>query len=201
MKNTGMLSKTRTLFLAATMSACLFGCGGANDDEKALADFSSKISDFTEYIKDADAQINSLDVTDKDSVDKLLAILDDMDEEFQKLAEIDAPMQYQDVENLADEASENMSLAVSCYHTFFETETYSGEDASDAYEYYTRAMKRVKYIGYMLAGGEIPEEENVTIYEDTNDSNILHKWLSDDEEAEEGIDTGENPEPENETRQ
>ena len=48
----------------------------------------------------------------------------------------------------------------------------------------------------MLTGGEIPEEENVIIYEDTNDSNILHKWLSDDEE-EEGTDAGENPEPEN----
>lgn len=196
MKNTGTLSKTRTLFLAVTMSACLFGCGGADDDEKALVDFSVKISDFTEYIKDADAQINSLDVTDKDSVDQLLTILDDMDEEFQKLAEIDAPMQYQDVENLADEASENMSIAVSCYHTFFETETCSGEDAADAYEYYTRAMKRVKYIGYMLTGGEIPEEENVTIYEDTNDSNILHKWLSDVEEKD-GTDAGENPETEN----
>ena len=183
MNNKGILSKTRTLLIAATMSACLFGCGGASDDEKALADFSTKISGFTEYIKDADTQINSLDVSDKDSVDQLLAILDDMDEEFQKLAEIDAPMQYQDVENLADEASENMSLAVSCYHT-----------AADAYEYYTRAMKRVKYIGYMLAGGEIPEEENVTIYEDTNDSNILHKWLSDDEEG--GSSAEENPETE-----
>ena len=92
--------------------------------------------------------------------------------------------------------AENMSLAVSCYHSFFEGETYSEEEASSAYMYYTRAMKRVKYIGYMLTGGEIPEEENVIIYEDTNDSNILHKWLSDDEE-EDGTDAGENQEPEN----
>lgn len=196
MKNTGTLSKTRTLLFAVAMSACLFGCGGANDDEKAVAEFSSKISDFTEYIKDADAQINSLDANDKASVDSLLDILDDMDKEFQELAEIDAPMQYQDVEKLADEASENMSLAISCYHSFFEGGTYSEEDASSASMYYARAMKRVKYIGYMLAGGEIPEEENVTIYEDTNDSNLLHKWLSDDSEKD-GTDAEENPETEN----
>ena len=79
MKNTGTLSKTRTLFIAVTMSAFLFGCGGANDDEKALADFSSNISDFTEYIKDADSQINGLDVSDKASVDSLLAIVYNMD--------------------------------------------------------------------------------------------------------------------------
>lgn len=120
----------RTLFYAFTISACLSGCGSSNDAEKELADFSSKISDFTEYIKDVDTQINSLDVTDKASVDDLLTILDDMDEEFKQLAEIDAPPQYQDVENLADEASENMSLAVSCYHSFFENEAFLEEDAA-----------------------------------------------------------------------
>lgn len=182
MKNKLTCIKMRTLFFAVTISACLFGCGSSSDAEKELADFSSKISDFTEYIKEVDTQINSLNVTDKASIDDLLTILDDMDGEFKKLAEIDAPQQYQDVENLADEASENMSLAVSCYHSFFENEAFSEEDAANAYEYYSRAMKRVKYIGYMLTGGEIPEDENVTIYEETNDSNILHKWLSDDKE-------------------
>lgn len=182
MKNKLIFSKMRTLLYAVTISACLSGCGSSSDAEKELADFSSKISDFTEYMKEVDTQINSLDVTDKASIDDLLTILDDMDEEFKKLAEIDAPPQYQDVENLADEASENMSLAVSCYHSFFENEMFSEQDAANAYEYYSRAMKRVKYIGYMLTGGEIPEDENVTIYEETNDSNILHKWLSDDKE-------------------
>lgn len=185
MKNKLNFPKTGILLTAISMSVCLFGCGGsANNDEQALADFSSEIADFTEYIKEADAQMNSLDTTDKASIDSFLEILDNMDEEFKKLSELDAPNQYQDVENLADEASENMSLAVSCYHTFFENEQFSEQDANIAYEYYTRAMKRVKYIGYMLAGGEIPEEENVTIYEEANDSNILHKWLSDDDKDE-----------------
>lgn len=182
MKNKFNFLKTKNAILltAISMSVCLFGCGSSDDEEKALADFSSQISDFTEYIKEADAQINSLDSTDSASIDSLLEILDNMDEEFQKLAEVDAPNQYQDVENLADEASENMSLAVSYYHSFFENEQFSEQDADIAYEYYARAMKRVKYIGYMLAGGEIPEEENVTIYEEANDSSILQKWLSDD---------------------
>ena len=182
MKNKSAFFKTRTLLFTVTMSACLFGCGSSSDAEKELADFSAKISDFTEYIKEANDQMNNLDATDKASIDELLSILDEMDNEFKQLAEIDAPTQYQDVENLADEASENMSLAVSSYHSFFESETFSEYDAANAYEYYTRAMKRVKYIGYMLTGGEIPEDENVTIYEETNDSNILHKWLSDDKE-------------------
>lgn len=174
--------KNKVIFLTILMSVFLFGCSNANDNEKALADFSAEISDFTEYIKDADAQIDSLDATDPSSIDSLLHILDDMDKTFQTFSEIDAPAQYQDVENLAQEASENMSLAVSYYHAFFENEPFSAQDADTAYDYYTRAMKRVRYIGYMLMGGEIPEEENVIIYEETNDHNILHKWISDDEE-------------------
>lgn len=178
------MMKYKVIFMAVFMSVCLFGCGSANNEEKALADFSAEIFDFTEYIKEADAQINSLDATDKASIDSLLNILDDMDETFQKFSEIDAPTQYQDVENLAKEASENMSLAVSLYHEFFENEPYSVQDANNAYDYYTRAMKRVRYIGYMLTGGEIPEEENVIIYEEANDGNILHKWISNDENEE-----------------
>jgi len=174
--------KNRLIFLIISLSFCLFGCGSASDEEKALADFSAKVSDFTDYIKEADTQINNLDATDKDSISSLLTILDGMDEEFKKLSEIDAPQQYQDVENLADEASQNMSLAVSSYHSFFENETFSAEDAENAYEYYTRAMKRVKYIGYMLTGGEIPEDDNVTIYEEANDGSILHKFISNDKE-------------------
>lgn len=180
MKNKWNIAKSGLMLSAAFLSLCLFGCGNTDDSEKELADFSSQISDFTEYIKETDIKINGLDSKDKASVDTLLEILDDMDAEFQKLSKIEVPGQYQDVENLADEASENMSLAVSCFHTFFENEQPSGQYADVAYEYYSRAMKRVKYIGYMLTGGEIPEDENVTIYEESNDSNILQKWLSDD---------------------
>ena len=197
MKNKLIFSKIRVFLISAITSACLLGCGSSSDAEKELADFSSKISNFTEYVKEADAQINALDVTDKASIDSLLTILDEMDGEFKELAEIDAPAQYQDVENLADEASQNMSLAVSGYHSFFENEAFSEEEAAAAYEYYTRAMKRVKYIGYMLAGGGISEEGKVTIYEESNDSNILHKWLSDDEKEEEGTDAEEHSEIEN----
>lgn len=174
--------KNKLIFLTGLMSACLFGCGKASDEEKALAAFSSQISDFTQYIKETDAQINSLNAEDEASAAQLLEILDGMDAKFKKLAEVDAPMQYQDVEKLAREASENMSLAVSCYHSFFESEDAAANDADIAYDYYTRSMKRVRYIGYMLTGGEIPEDENVVIYDETVDGNILQKWISDDED-------------------
>jgi len=36
-------------------------------------------------------------------------------------------------------------------------------------------------MGYLIAGEKIPENDHVKVYEETNDKNILDKWLSDDE--------------------
>ena len=39
-------------------------------------------------------------------------------------------------------------------------------------------MEGIKYIGMLLLGEKIPESDNVTVYEITNDGHILDKWLS-----------------------
>lgn len=180
-----MLNKMyKTAFAALTVTVCLCGCGNATDEQKELAVFSSSVSEFTANIKEADAQINSLDVTQIESTDRLLEILDSLDAEFAKLAEVSVPEQYLSVETLADEASQNMSEAVAYYHSAFEGESFNESDADVAYQYYERAMTRVEYIGYVLTGGEIPENDHVTVYEETNDSKILDKWLSDEDEME-----------------
>lgn len=180
--------KWKLMAAAVIGAAWLSGCGDdANDEEKALADFSASMSDFTEYIKEANDEINGLDVNKKESADELLEILDEMDAEFVKLADLDVPIQYQTVETLADEASANMSQAVAYYHSAYEAEEFDKNTADAAYEYYKHAMIRIEYIGYVLAGDEIPQNDNVTIdYEDSMDSHILNKWLSDDE-AEENL--------------
>ena len=49
-----------------------------------------------------------------------------------------------------------MTNAVSFYHDAYDTGIYDKEAADIAYEYYTRAMTRIQYIGYILVG-EIPE--------------------------------------------
>lgn len=51
-----------------------------------------------------------------------------------------------------------------------------------AYEYYTRAMTRVQYIGYILVG-EIPEGENITIHEETIENGLLNTLLRDNEDT------------------
>lgn len=43
-------------------------------------------------------------------------------------------------------------------------------------------MEAVKYIGMLLKGEDIPENDHVTVQEITNDEHILDRWLSGDKE-------------------
>lgn len=181
-----MLNKKNKILFAALLGAvCLSGCGNTSDEEKELASFSTSVSEFTNYISESGEKINNLDVNKKESAEELLAILDDMDAEFAKFAELKAPDIYESVETLADGASTNMSMAVSYYHSAYEADEFNADDADVAYQYYTRAMKNVKGIGYVLSGEEIPTGEDITVYEKSNDGYILDKWLSGDEDENE----------------
>ena len=164
-----------------TTVLCLTACGHTNE-EKELADFSSSISSFTASIQDANQQINELDVNDANASQELLSILDGLDEKFKELADLSVPEQYQSIETLADEASENMTNAVSYFHSAYEGEAFDEQDADVAYQYYTRAMVRIEYIGYVLVG-EIPENDHVKVQEqELNDTRFIDKILDNNDE-------------------
>ena len=182
------MNKNKYLTIMAVMTTviCLAGCNTKTDEEKELADFSASISSFTSIIKDADEQINAIDVSSLEAPKELLEILDGLDTEFKNLAELAVPEQYRSIEDLAEEASTNMSNAVSYYHSAYDTGIYNEQDADIAYQYYTRAMTRVQYIGYILVG-EVPEGENITVQEEMMENKLLDKLLHDDEETIEGV--------------
>ena len=174
--------KTFRLLAAALLGAAsLSGCADSSEEEKTLARFSSSVADFTDYIQEADGKINNLDVTKKESADELLELLDDMDAKFADFANTQMPAQYENVKDLAVQASEEMSLAVSHYHTAYESEPFHESYADAAYQCYERSYECVQLMGYLLAGEKIPENDHVKVYEESNDKNILDKWLSNDE--------------------
>lgn len=178
-----MNSTNKCKYIIGTLTTvlCLTACGHTNE-EKELADFSSSISSFTASIQDANQQINELDVNDANASQELLSILDGLDEKFKELADLSVPEQYQSIETLADEASENMTNAVSYFHSAYEGEAFNEQDADVAYQYYTRAMVRIEYIGYVLVG-EIPENDHVTVQEqELNDTRFIDKILDNDDE-------------------
>lgn len=178
-----MNSKNKCKYIIGTLTTvlCLTACGHTNE-EKELADFSSSISSFTASIQDANQQINELDVNDANASQELLSILDGLDEKFKELADLSVPEQYQSIETLADEASENMTNAVSYFHSAYEGEAFDEQDADVAYQYYTRAMVRIEYIGYVLVG-EIPENDHVKVQEqELNDTRFIDRILDNNDE-------------------
>lgn len=177
----------KTLLAIALFGAMsLSGCGNTSEEEKSLAVFSSSVADFKDYIQEADERINSLDVNKKESASELLKILDGMDEEFAEFARLSkeqVPNQYESISRLAEQASADMAAAVSYYHTAYESEEFDKDYADAAYQHYTYSMEAVMYIGMLLKGEDIPENDHVTVHQITNDEHILDKWLSGDQES------------------
>lgn len=180
-------SDKKMLLAAALLGALsLSGCGNTSEEEKALAVFSSSVADFKDYIQEADEQINSLDVNKKESADELLEILDSMDTEFAEFARLSrehTPDQYESIPGLAEQASVDMTTAVSYYHTAYESEEFDQNYADAAYQHYMNSMEAVKCIGMLLKGEKIPENDHVTVQEISNDEHILDKWLSGDKDS------------------
>ena len=134
------------------------GCvlGGCGHDE-ALDEYKESMETYYEQIAAIDEGINSLDPSADPEGTQLLAYLDELDSVTAQMAELEVPTQFASVENLADEASENMTQAVQLYHQLYASEEYNEDLASGAYEYYERANMRIRYITDILHG-DIPEE-------------------------------------------
>lgn len=146
------------------------GCG-KNETADELSSYQASMTTFCDNISYINDQINALDGTGESDVETLLKNLDTLDDQFAQMAELSVPEEFAAIDNLADEASENMTMAVSYYHEAYDSDTFNSNYADAAYEYYTRANIRLGYILQILHGEEITDE-NV-------------KFITDDEGSEE----------------
>ncbi|MDD2973139.1 MAG: hypothetical protein PHE02_13530 [Lachnospiraceae bacterium] len=145
------------------MILLLTGCG---KEDKALTQYKENMMTFCDQIKAQDTAINGIDATSDTAVTELLDNLDQLNAEFTSLAEMEVPSEFSSVETLADEAGEYMNEAVSMYRDVFTAENLDQESLDIANENYSRAMKRIQYIGDILMG-QIPDGDDVNVtYED-----------------------------------
>ena len=167
-----ILRKQTPSLILSVLSAVLLltGCGKSGTADE-LNSYQASMSTFCDNISYLNDQINSLDGTGESDVETLLKHLDTLDEQFAQMAELTVPDEFAAIEKLADEASENMTMAVSYYHEAYDSDTFNQNYADAAYEYYTRANTRLGYILKILHGEEI------------TDDNI--KYITDDAESEE----------------
>lgn len=166
----GAILKKQAIFFILSVSLTaliLTGCG--SDAANELSTYQASMSTFCDNISYLNDQINALDGTGESDVETLLEHLDTLDEQFAQMAELTVPDKFATIDNLADEASENMSMAVTYYHEAYDSGTYNPNYGDAAYEYYTRANVRLGYILQILHGEEILDD-NVRYVSDGDDS-------------------------------
>ena len=162
-----MKKKVLTLILTVLLTTfTLIGCGKNNSADE-LDIYLTSMTTFCDNIAYINDQINALDGYGDSDVETLLKNLDTLEDQFSQMADLTVPDEFSAIDNLADEASENMNMAVSYYHEAYDSGTFNQNYADSAYEYYIRANTRLGYILKILHG------------EDITDDNV--KYITDDE--------------------
>lgn len=160
--------KLNVFFLLSLICALtLTGCGSNPE----LTSYKANMEQFFENVKVYDQSINAIDPESETAATDLLALLDSMDKSFAQMASLEVPNGFPGVDELADEANDYMTEAVSYFHQAYEAETFDPVLADVAKQNYDRANLRIQYILSILHG-DLPEEiySDVSDDEDTTDT-------------------------------
>lgn len=161
MKEAFLLKKS-ILITAFLFCISMFGLTGcSNEATQELAVYQTSMETFCNNIAYLNGEINELDGSGENDVHELLGHLDTLKDQFAQLAELSVPEQFENVADLASEASENMNMAVDYYHQAYDGDTFNQNYADAAFEYYSRANLRLNYILMILHGEKITDENVV----------------------------------------
>lgn len=150
-----MRRKVALLGFFLAVATLLSGCGKQDEE---LENYKKSMETFFSNVDILNDSINSIDPYAEDASEKLLKQLDLFETSIDQMAALSVPEQFEGVEQLADEAAENMHEAVALFHQAYEGESYQQNLADAAYQYYERVNVRLKYIVQILHG-ELAEEE------------------------------------------
>ena len=149
--------KRFTLLIALMMSMLVFtGCG----EKEELTVYEENMKNFYAEISKIENAIAEIDESSENAVNTLLVNMEEMAACFQTLANMEVPMEFISIEELADDASAYMDEAVRLYSEAYEEDYVSDALIQAATENYESAMKRINYIAVLLQG-DIPEGATV----------------------------------------
>ena len=182
------MKKLTIILTTFLLSVLLAGCGKTDD---ALEQYKSDMTDFTNTVDELVTSIDNIDLESDTRIEELLGYLDEMDSAFAEMSELEVPEQFANIEDLADEASTNLSESVSLYHQAFDNkEEFDPNILDAALEYYSRAFKRLDYIGTILQG-ELPEDESITIIHESEEDDPDDDNSEENDSDEDSEDTSE----------
>lgn len=175
----------RSIIMACLLSLSLTfsGCG-ETEESKALEAYREQMDAVFTNITDIHATMNAIDADSETATTQLLDCFDSLQTELNTMAEITVPDQFAGIEDLADEAAENMVQANALFHESFGNGSYNEYKAEAANEYYARVNKRLQII-LQLFHGETPDLEGVTVTMESPDSVLSSGGETSDTEASE----------------
>jgi len=166
------------MLLMLLVCSGLFGCGKRDVE---LDNYYAQMENFSQNVRTVEEGIEAIDYTESGAHQELLGYLDQLDALYSDMAAFSVPSEFGVIESLADEASSNMTQSVSLYHMAFDgDEEYDPMVTDAALEYYQRAQKRIDYIGTIIQG-EMPEGEDITIENASDDGSEFDDNSSDEE--------------------
>ena len=149
-----MMKRMTKCLLLGLFLCVLAGCGKKNDE---LTTYKTNMETFCANVEAIGQRIDAIDTTSESSTTEFLGLMDQLSEQFSKMAALPVPDRFSAASDLAIEASENMSNAVTYYHQAYEGETFSQNYAEAANEYYSRANERLQYVLQILHGEDVTQ--------------------------------------------
>ena len=108
MKGYLKIKKLLALLLVMTMLLAMVSCsGGKSAEEQYSEELDTISSEIGEVFTDFSQQLPTLDPNDSTSLEKVDGLLDQMNETFRKLGDLEAPEKYRQVQQLLDESSDH----------------------------------------------------------------------------------------------
>ena len=159
-----MLGNKRVIasILAGALSCSILCSCGAKSDP-ALESYKENMEQFYSGLSYYDGQINSIEPEVEGAKEDLLNILDQMNESYKVMAELEVPEEFSGIEDLPAEASEYMQMADEYYHQAYDGD-FDEDSEALASQYYQRANNRAMVILQVLHG-EVPSLEGVSVDE------------------------------------
>lgn len=146
MKNKLILGIISTIMVIG-LTGCSLSTSGSSINK-----YKEDMTDFFDSVERLHNSINSIDTEAEGYEMELLTYLDQLDILCSEMAEYEVPATFVGVAELADDASKNMSQAVSLYHSAYGVDFYNVEQAKEAYICYVKASHEINYILRVLHG-------------------------------------------------
>ncbi|WP_147367699.1 hypothetical protein [Butyrivibrio sp. X503] len=134
--------------------------GCAKKDDKLEA-YKNEMTQFYDKLASLGDSIDAIDADSEGSKEELLGYLDEMNDAYQQMGQLEVPEAFSGISDITVEAAEYMQKANECYHLAYDGD-FDEDNEQLASQYYERANNRAVVILQVLHG-EVPSGEGVSV--------------------------------------